>query len=82
MSLDLYERVVLRRDVAEYRLRRGDVAVLVDRVPHPADGEDGCVLEVFNAVGDSIAVITVAESQVEPLRADEVLAVRPLVPVG
>ncbi len=82
MSLDLYERVVLRRDVAEYQLRRGDVAVLADRVPHPQGGEDGCVLEVFNAVGDSIAVVTVPESHVEPLRANEILAVRGLAPVG
>ena len=38
----------------------------------------GCVLEVFNTLGESIAVVTVPETAVEPLRADEVLAVRPL----
>lgn len=82
MKLDLYQRVALRRDVAEKRLRKGDVAVLVDRVPHPEGGEDGCVLEVFNALGESIAVVTVAESQIGPLRANEVLSVRRLHPVG
>lgn len=41
-------------------------------------GEQGCVLEVFNAVGESIAVVVVPESDIEELRADEVLAVRPL----
>jgi hypothetical protein len=35
-------------------------------------------LEVFNAVGGSIAVVTVRESQIEPLTANELLHVRPL----
>jgi len=78
MSLPLYQYVALRRDVPEHRLRTGDIAMLVDHVPHPAGGEPGCVVEVFNAVGDSLAVVTLAASDVEPLRTDEVLAVRPL----
>jgi hypothetical protein len=78
MSLPLYQRVALRRDLPEHGLRRGDVAVLVDHVEHPEGGEQGCVLEVFNAVGESIAVVAVPESDLEDLRADEVLAVRPL----
>lgn len=78
MKLALYQRVSLRRDVLEHGLKKGDVAMLVDYVPHPAGGEDGCVLEVFNALGDSIAVVTVKESEIEGLRADEVLTIRPL----
>ncbi len=78
MSLELYERVALRRDLPEHSLKRGDIAVLVDRVAHPTDGEPGVVLEVFNAIGDSIAVVAVKESEIEPLRADEILSVRPL----
>jgi len=78
MSLPLYERVALKRDVPEQGLKRGDVAVLVDSVPHPQGDEPGCVLEVFNALGESIAVVAVRESDVETLRADEVLAVRHL----
>lgn len=78
MSLPLYQRVALKRDFPEHDLRRGDVAVLVDYVPHPAGGEQGCVLEVFNALGESIAVVAVRETEIEDLRADEVLAVRPL----
>ena len=48
-------------------------------MPHPAGGEDGYVLELFNALGESIAVVAVSESDVEPLRENEVLAVRQLV---
>lgn len=78
MSLHLYDRVALKRDLPEHGLRSGDVAVLVDYVPHPDGDEQGCVLEVFNALGESIAVVAVRESEVESLRRDEVLAVRSL----
>jgi hypothetical protein len=78
MSMPLYQRVALKRDLPEHNLRRGDVAVLVDQVPHPQGGEPGSVLEVFNALGESIAVVAVRESDIEGLRADEVLTVRPL----
>jgi hypothetical protein len=78
MSLRLYDRVALRTSIPEHTLRVGDVATLVDFVDHPSSGPRGCVLEVFNALGDSIGVVTVPENAVEPLRADEVLAVRPM----
>ncbi len=82
MTHDLYQSVALRRDIDEHNLKAGDVAVLIDRVPHPSGGEGGVVLEVFNALGESLAVFTVAESAIEPLREDEVLAVRPLARMG
>lgn len=58
------------------------MATLIDHVPHPGGGEDGYILEVFNAVGESIAVVAVSSLDVEPLRADEVLTVRPLAPTN
>ncbi len=79
MKLELYQRVALCRDMPLYQLKKGDVAMLVDRVPHPSEGEDGCVLEIFNALGESILVVAVSRSDVELLRADEVLSVRSLV---
>ena len=78
MKPELYQRVALRRHLPEHNLKEGDVATLLDRVPHPSDGEEGYVLEVFNALGESLAVLTVPASAVKPLRADEVLAVRQL----
>jgi len=77
--IPLYEQVALTRDIHEHGLRRGDVATLVDRVPHPHRHEQGAVLEVFNALGESIKTIAVDESDIEPLQADEVFAVRSLV---
>lgn len=78
MTMELYQEVALTRDLPEYGLRAGDVATLVDFVPYPSDGEEGCVLEVFNAIGESFAVIAVPISVIEVLRPDEILTVRPL----
>ncbi|WP_343405549.1 DUF4926 domain-containing protein [Caldilinea sp.] len=70
MKLELYKEVALLRTIPGTQLRAGDVAVLVEIVPHPAGGEDGALLEVFNAIGESIAVVTAPCSVVARLRAD------------
>ncbi len=79
MKVELYQEVALTRDLPEHDLRVGDIAMLIDFVPHPGGGEEGCVLEVFNAIGESLTMIAVPISAVEALRSDEVLSVRPLV---
>lgn len=72
-----YKDVVLTRDLPEERLKRGNIVKLVEY--HAARyGEDGYSAEVFNAVGDTLAVVTVPESAFEPLREDEVCCVRTL----
>jgi len=55
--------------------------VVVEHLPGTAatNGEDGYVLEVFNAVGETIAVVMVPSSAVKPLTEHEILRVRPLV---
>jgi hypothetical protein len=58
-------------------LRRGDIATVVEHYEGRPGQEPGYELEVFNAVGDTFAVITVRESQIESLRKDELLSVRP-----
>ena len=80
--LELYQHVSLKSDFLEHNLKKGDVAMLIDSVPHPNGGEDGYVLEVFNAAGESINVIVVPNSAVALLREDEILAVRSLVEVS
>ena len=77
MKYELYTRMALSEDLPEHGLRRGDMATLVERHPGRPGQEDGYSLEVFNAVGDTVAVITVRESQLAPLTADELLSVRP-----
>lgn len=78
MKYDLFTRVALTEDLPAHRLRRGDVATIVESHPGRPGQEPGYSLEVFNAVGDSVAVVTVRESQIESLTADEMLTVRPL----
>jgi hypothetical protein len=77
VAFELFARVALREDFPHYKLCKGDVATIVEH--HRAiQGEDGYSLEVFNAVGETIAVLVVSELQIEPLTNDEVLQIRVL----
>jgi len=78
MKYPLYSRVALADDLPERRLRRGDVAVVVDYHPGRPNQELGYSLEIFNALGETVDVVTVRESQIKPLAGDELLSVRPL----
>ncbi len=79
MRFKQFQQVALARDIPEKKLRQGDLATIVDT--HPAnEGEVGYSIEIFNALGDTIAVTTVPESFIEELTADKILHVRPLAP--
>ena len=79
-AIPLYSRVSLNRDFPDYNLKQGDIATFIDTVPDPDGIEEGYILEVFNALGESIDIVTVPRSTVSPLRSDEILSVRSLVP--
>ncbi len=79
MRLELYMDAVLRCDLPEHRLQRGDIVKLVDHHVSP-DGSEGYSIEVFNALGDTIAVTAVTATALEALREDEILCARPLTP--
>lgn len=75
MKYELFAEVMLGKDIPDKKLKRGDLATVVEH--HPSlNTEDGYSLEVFNAVGDSIAVVVVSESDIMPLSEDEILSVR------
>ena len=77
MKYKLFKEVALLKDIPEKKLKKGDVATIVEH--HPSDtSEDGYYLEVFNALGDTFAVITVSESEIETLKKSEVFSVRSL----
>ena len=78
-NIALYEQVALTKDLEAEKLRKGDVATLIDYVAHPAGGEMGAILEFFNAIGESIAVLTVPVSSIAPLSSEYILSARPLV---
>ena len=79
-TIPLYQRIALAHDLPEHNLCKGDVAVVVEHLPVTAatGGEDGYALEVFNALGETIAVVMVPASAVKPLTEDEILQARPL----
>ena len=79
--IELYKKVSLNQNFPEYFLKKGDIATFIDIVPHPEGGEEAYVLEVFNAVGESIDVVIVPKSAVNSLQENEILTVRSLVEV-
>lgn len=74
----MFSRVSLKASLPKHRLRRGDMATIVEHHPGRPDQEPDYTLEVFKAVGDPVGVVTVRESQIEPLTAKSVLHMRPL----
>jgi hypothetical protein len=82
MTIELFKEVAIRRDLPEKKLRAGDIGTVVEMLPHPSDGPKGVMLEIFNGLGETVAVVTVSELDVEPLTANEVFSVRSLSQVG
>ncbi len=76
MKLPLYSHVILAEDITAKGLCRGDFATVVEFYEGRPDQEHGYELEVFNAVGDTFAVVSVRESQIEAPRQEERLCVR------
>ena len=81
MIFELYTDAVLTRDVPEDGLCAGDVVKIVDHHPVPG-GEDGYSIEVFSALGETLAVTSVPESALKPLLPNEVFSVRRLATVA
>ncbi len=65
MKFEIFSRVALKIDVPEHQLRRGDLATIVDYHEGRPSQERGYSLEVFNADGDTVAVIALGESEIE-----------------
>ena len=78
MTFQLFSRISLAEDLPEYGLRKGDLATIVDRHEGIPGQETGYSLEVFNAPGETIAVVVAEESKILPVHADEILQVRRL----
>jgi len=78
MNIELFQDVVLIKGVPSENLQMWDVAVLVDYVSHPRGGEEGAVLEIFNALGESIQTVVVPVSVIAPVTANLMPTVRQL----
>lgn len=60
MAFELFSKVALKVDVPSHKLRKGDVASIVEAHNGRPGEEPGYSLEVFNAVGETLAVVTPA----------------------
>jgi len=78
VAYELFSRVSLAEDLPEYGLHKGDLATIAERQEGGPGRETGYSLEVFNAVGETIAVLVVEESRINPVRGNEILHVRRL----
>jgi len=80
MAYTLFTRVSLTEDFPERGLHKGDLATIVEihKGGLGPKQETGYSLEVFNAVGETIAVLVVEESKISPVKRNEILHVRQL----
>jgi hypothetical protein len=70
--LNLYELVALRKDVEAKHLKAGDVGMVV----HCYEDKNGYEIEFGNAEGETVAVLTMTEADVQKLTAKQILHVR------
>ena len=73
MGFRSLEVVVLRHDIDEHGLKCGDTGTVVELYE-----PDGLEVEFLTGTGDTKAVLTLPESDVRHLGADDMLAVRPV----
>ncbi len=67
MKPKLFEEVIINRDFPEYNIDKGDIAVLNDFVTDPL-GEQGCVLEIYTAMGAFVTVVSLPVTSIETLQ--------------
>lgn len=78
MKIPLYKQVALRIDVPEESLIKGDIVTTVDFMEGRRDLPNAYYVESFNALGETIAVFIVYESDLEALTEHDVLSKRTL----
>jgi hypothetical protein len=64
--------VVLKRDLTEHGLQKGDVGAVVETI-----APDGLEVEFVAASGETIALLTLSERDVRHADKDDILAARP-----
>jgi hypothetical protein len=75
MKPKLFEEVIINRDFPEYNIAKGDIAILNDFVTDPL-GEEGCVLEIYTAMGAFVTVVSLPLTSIETLQPTDRLSVR------
>jgi len=73
MKLELYKEAAFTRDMPECGIKKGDVATVIDYLTDP---EPGYTLEVFDAFGNTVDVLSVPEYYMEAIVKGERFQVR------
>jgi hypothetical protein len=75
MKPKLFEEVIINLDFPEYNIAKGDIAILNDFVTDPL-GEQGCVLEIYTAMGAFVAAVSLPLTSIETLQPTDRLSAR------
>ncbi len=59
VGLCFFQQVILCRDCPDQKLSIGDEATLLDFIPHPEGGEEGCILEILGDDG-RVAIVPIS----------------------
>jgi hypothetical protein len=78
MKIPLLQEVIVNRDFPECNVAKGDVAFLNDYVVG-ADGQEGCILEIYTVTGMFVGVVTLPIDGIEMLQVSDRLSVWRLV---
>lgn len=78
MKFELFSRVAIAGDLPEHNLKRGDIVTVVEVLPANNQHLAGYIVEVFTVTGETLNVLGLLETQLMPLRADAVPAMREL----
>jgi hypothetical protein len=77
MRFDLYTEICFNQNIDEYSIQKGDIGTIVEYCPsNNKIFSDGYSIEIFDAYGDTIKVVTVDESKLSLIRHNSVLSVR------
>ncbi len=73
MDVKLLDVVVLQKDLATYRLKKGDIGAVVELYQ-----PDGVEVEFVTGSGNTQALVTLKLGDIRPVGGSEILAVRSL----
>lgn len=79
MNYELYSRAALNTDIENTIFKKGDIGIIVEIINSmKCINEKGYCLEIFDALGNTIDVIVVGETQLQPLSENNILHIREL----
>ncbi len=76
MTIELYSRVVLTRDIPEENLLNGDVATVVEEHRDESGDVIGYEVELFSASGETLAVASVPSDAIRKATASDRVTTR------